>query len=100
MQANSANLRAPLPVSVIVYDNVKLLDVTGPLQVFSDARSSDGSAAYRISIVSADGEPVTTDTVLPLTPMHPADAPPADTLIVAGGRGALEARYSPGLMAL
>lgn len=100
MQANSAKTRIPLTVSLIVYDNVKLLDVTGPLQVFSDARYSDGSAAYRVSIISADGEPVTTDTVMPLTPMHPDDAPPADTMIVAGGRGALEARYEPDLLAL
>ena len=79
---------------------MKLLDVAGPLQVFSDARHEDGSIAYQIAIVSADGRPVSTDTILPLNTMAPTDAPKADTVIVAGGRGALSARYSPELQAV
>ena len=99
MQANS-DKPPPLTITFIVYDNVKLLDVTGPLQVFSDARHDDGRAAYRVSVVSATGGPVLTDTVLPVTAIRPTDAPTADTVIIAGGRGALSARSSPDLMAL
>lgn len=99
MHANSAKC-APRVVTLIVYDNVKLLDVTGPLQVFSDARCEDGSAAYQTVIVSADGRPVSTDTMLSLDTIDPADAPPADTVLVAGGRGAFRARYAPDLQAL
>ncbi len=99
MQAISAK-KIPHRISLIVYDNVKLLDVTGPLQVFSDARFKDGSAAYQINILSVDGRPVSTDTMLPLNTISSANAHKADTIIVAGGRGALSIRYSPELQAL
>ncbi|MEO1493335.1 MAG: helix-turn-helix domain-containing protein [Pseudomonadota bacterium] len=99
MQAESANCRARA-VSVIVYDNVKLLDVSGPLQVFSDARFEDGSSAYRISLISVSGLPVSTDTIMQISATHPDAAPRADTVIVAGGRGALSARYSAELQKL
>ena len=63
MQAISAK-NVPRTISLVVYDDVKLLDVTGPLQVFSDALFKDGSVAYQVTIVSADGRAVSTDTVL------------------------------------
>ncbi|MEM1163926.1 MAG: helix-turn-helix domain-containing protein [Pseudomonadota bacterium] len=99
MQANSAK-SDPVTLALVVYDNVKLLDVTGPLQVFSDARRPDGSVAYAVSLVSPEGQPVSTDTMLPLAPQAPSDVPRPDTLMVAGGRGALIERYSPDLQAL
>lgn len=93
MKANSAKLSAR-SVIIVVYDNVKLLDVTGPVQVFSDARQRDGSKAYDISIVSIDGGSVSTDTIIPLDTIRADKVSAGDTFIVAGGRGALEARYS------
>ncbi|MEL6794860.1 MAG: AraC family transcriptional regulator, partial [Pseudomonadota bacterium] len=99
MQANTAK-RDPIPVSLIVYDGVKLLDVTGPLQVFSDARFRDGSSAYRVDLVSVAGGPVATDTVMRIDTCRTADAPKADTALVIGGRRALTARHDADLQAL
>ncbi len=51
----------------MVYPGVKLLDLAGPLQVFTDATEGrDERAAYRTAVVSLDGSAVESDTVLPL----------------------------------
>jgi transcriptional regulator GlxA family with amidase domain len=71
-------------VTFLVFDGVKLLDVSGPAEVFTEA-NQDG-ASYRVSYVSPGGAPVTTSvrTVLPVD----GDAlrgGRVGTLIVAGG---------------
>ncbi len=38
----------------------------GPLQVFDDARSQSGEAAYRVFLVGEEGGPVKTGTAIPL----------------------------------
>lgn len=46
----------PHRVVVLVFDGMKLLDLSGPAEVFSEANRF--GADYRLSIVSADGSPV------------------------------------------
>ncbi|MEO1749023.1 MAG: helix-turn-helix domain-containing protein [Pseudomonadota bacterium] len=92
MQAISAN--SPITVSMFVYDKVKLLDLTGPLQVLSDARQEDGGPAYDIRVVSNAGEPVRSDTVLSIPTEKLSQAGGVHTLIVPGGRSALSIRHS------
>ena len=85
-------------VLFIVYPNIVLLDLVGPLQVFTHARKSTLSdPAYQTNIVSFDGSNIKTNTILmidtdPLenwlvkhqnTPIH--------TLVVIGGDGATDA---------
>ncbi|MEL6979351.1 MAG: helix-turn-helix domain-containing protein [Pseudomonadota bacterium] len=100
MPANSAKAPSPLTVALIVYDDVKLLDVAGPLQVFSDARRQDGSAAYRLSLHAERAGTVATDTIVALSAAELRGAARAQTLIVAGGRGAFAARRSMELSAV
>lgn len=71
----------------MVFDQAKLLDITGPLQVFNDARLDDGSRAYQIVLASEYGGPVTTDTgvVLASQKIDDAMAEPVDTLLISGG---------------
>ena len=66
---------------------VKLLDVAGPLQVFSDARQADGTRAYDVVIASENGGPMPTDAgmVLESTQLEDALNSPLDTLLVTGG---------------
>ena len=45
-------------VAIVLFDRTKLIDVTGPLQVFNDARLPTGEKAYRVSLVSEAGGPV------------------------------------------
>lgn len=88
-------------VVIVLFPRTKLLDVTGPLQVFNDAKRFDGSAVYEITLASEHGGPVETDAGVPLpsVPLAEAAAWPIDTLLVSGGRSALEAAGSAILLA-
>ncbi len=93
MPSFSAN--PPREVVFAVYPSIKLLDLAGPLQVFSDA--GGGDPAYRVSVVSLPGGPVQSDTVLPVATVAASDwaGREIDTLIVPGGSGAGAAAASP-----
>ena len=71
-------------VVFVVFDGMKMLDVTGPAEVFAEANRF--GANYRLSYISVDGAPVST-SVGTLFPVH-GDASvlkTADTAIVSGG---------------
>lgn len=79
----------PLPrlredvVVVLVYDGVKLLDVAGPVDVFTEANQF--GAHYRVRLVSVSGGPVTTSSGVRLAVDGAAsDAPHSHTFLVAG----------------
>ena len=76
-------------IAFLTYDGVKLLDVTGPLQVFSDANALLGRPAYATTLASLYGGPVTTDTgVTPNTRrLAGVGLDVTDTLIACGGDG-------------
>lgn len=91
----------PRQVTLVLFDRTKLIDVTGPLQVFSDARLPGGERAYRLSLVSEHGGAVVTDTgfALATDPFDRAWEAPPDTLILSGGDSALDAARSAPLQA-
>jgi transcriptional regulator GlxA family with amidase domain len=71
-------------VVILVYDGVKLLDVSGPAEVFAEANRL--GANYRVSLVSPAGTDVMTSVGIRLS----VDAAPeskqgADTVLIAGG---------------
>lgn len=79
-------------MEVLAFQDVQLLDVTGPLQVFASANAhvvkAGGSPPYTVGIVAKDEGSVTASAgvgllVLPLSGACQA----VDTLIVAGGEG-------------
>lgn len=83
----------PSRVVIVVFDDVMSLDAFGPLEAFTaanDLLAGQGRAAhYDVSLVSADGAPVTCSSGPTL---QPAGALPSldekiDTVIVAGGDG-------------
>lgn len=88
-------------VVLVLFPATKLLDVTGPLQVFNDARQPDGQPAYRVSLVSETGGPITTDTGIALDtqPLGAMTEQRIDILLVSGGGSALPAAGSTGLLA-
>ena len=94
-------LTTPIRVVILLFPRTKLLDVTGPLQVFNDAKRPDGSAVYEITLTSEHGGPVETDAGVPLPSITLVEAAtrPIDTLLVSGGRSALEAAGSVALLA-
>lgn len=83
-------------ILIVVYPETKLLDVTGPLQVFSDAKVCDGEE-YEIVLVSAKGGPVRTDTGLELStePMAQWHGRDIHVLLISGGWGAQAAAQDP-----
>ncbi|MGV6888535.1 GlxA family transcriptional regulator [Rhodophyticola sp. SM2404] len=79
-------------VLFVVFPNVKLLDLAGPMQVFADT-TLRSTQVYDIVVASFDGGTVSSDAHLPvetvvLSKLRNLDI---DTLIVAGGPGAFAA---------
>lgn len=70
-------------VAVLVYEGVKLLDVAGPIDVFTEANRL--GTDYRVVLVSEDGESVRTSSGVRLAVDHtPSSLPAPDTFLVAG----------------
>ncbi|MHA7775793.1 GlxA family transcriptional regulator [Roseibium sp. M-1] len=92
--------QTPIRIAFVLFNRTKLLDVCGPLQVFNDARTTDGAKAYVTDLVSELGGPVVTDTGVSLETVSFIDYAkgPADTLLVSGGDSALEAARSPQML--
>lgn len=92
-------------VIFIVYPGIVLLDLVGPLQVFTHAYpEGDENPAYRTHIVSLDGGSIATNTIVDidsaplsrvLDEMGDGDL---DTLVVVGGNGAEVAAHDEGLV--
>lgn len=86
------------PVVVLAFEDVQLLDVAGPVQVFASANeilcgtrgAPSHGAPYRIAVVSRRGGPVRSSSGLPLFTQPIAKAvgnKRVDTLILPGGPG-------------
>ena len=75
-------------VVVVTFDSAQILDVTGPLEVFSHASRFVPSVQYRSEVVSVRGGPVRASCGLQFdTAAIAAIRAPVDTLVVAGGEG-------------
>ena len=75
---------APQRVGMLVFDDMKLLDIAGPAEVFVEANKL--GANYDICMVSADGRDVRTSMGLRIPVDHAAaSAGRFDTVLVAGG---------------
>jgi transcriptional regulator GlxA family with amidase domain len=74
-------------VVIVTFASAQVLDVTGPLEVFSSASRILPDVRYRTEVASAPGGPVLTSCGLELaTTSLAAVTGPVDTLLVAGGR--------------
>ena len=79
-------------VVFVVYADVVLLDLTGPLQVFSYARDpASDENGYECVVVSVDGGLIETNTVVPIpsAPISSIAGRAIHTLVVVGGDGAV-----------
>lgn len=80
----------------VVYPDIVLLDLVGPLQVFSHAPDPvTQKTGYRCEVVSVDGGLIPTNTVvsIPSTPAAQLADRDIHTLVVVGGDGALQSMY-------
>jgi transcriptional regulator GlxA family with amidase domain len=73
-------------VVVVTFDGAQILDVTGPLEVFSSASRFLPAVPYATQVVTTRGGPVRASCGLEFDSTPVADvAGPVDTLVVAGG---------------
>ena len=88
----------PLAVAVLAYDQMNLLDLSGPLQALATAsRQSNGQhKLYDVTVVSVSGGLVATSSGLEVMtqPLSALDNIALDTVIVAGGCAG-EEYYAP-----
>lgn len=74
----------PHRVGLLVFDDMKLLDLAGPTEVFAEANHF--GADYRISMVSVDGKDVRTSMGMRIAvDSSAATSSPFDTFVVTGG---------------
>ncbi|MDA9208388.1 AraC family transcriptional regulator [Octadecabacter sp.] len=83
-------------VVFVVYPGIVLLDLVGPLQVFTHAMHKGTDVpAYATHVVSLGGGPITTNTIVEIdsTPLSEflieKEGAELDTLIIVGGNGAV-----------
>jgi transcriptional regulator GlxA family with amidase domain len=71
----------------VAYEEANLMDISGPLQAFSDARFGNGRPAYQVTLASEAGGLVVTDTGVKLETVRldRTVLSSVDTLLVAGG---------------
>ncbi|MEU3510577.1 DJ-1/PfpI family protein [Streptomyces longwoodensis] len=85
-------------VGVLAFDGLKMLDLTGPAEVFSEADRY--GADYRLTVVSVGGKPVSSSIGMRVpVDADVAGAPAFDTLLVVGGDRLAEAPVEPELTA-
>lgn len=92
---------APRRVAILIFPQLQALDAVGPAEVFSvtnrlaAALRPDAPPPYRVELVARDRRPVRTSSGYDLTPHRSVRGlrEPVDTLLVAGGEGAREARH-------
>lgn len=92
-----------LPVEILVFPGVQLLDVAGPLQVLATANElaigAGDPAPYAPKVVAQSHPSVTSSAGLALAVQKlPSATTPLDTLIVTGGQGVRGAAANPGLV--
>ncbi|HEU4998160.1 MAG TPA: DJ-1/PfpI family protein [Lapillicoccus sp.] len=73
-------------VVIVTFDSAQILDVTGPLEVFSSATRLLPDARYRTVVVTTAGGPARASCGLDFDSVPIAEiSGPVDTLVVAGG---------------
>ena len=78
-------MRTEPEIVIVTFPTAQILDVTGPLEVFSSATRFLPAASYRTRVVSRDGGPVRASCGLEFaTSPIAAVRAPIDTLVVAG----------------
>ena len=79
-------------VVIVTFDSAQILDVTGPLEVFSSASRLLPDVRYRTQVVTTAGGPVRSSSGLEFASSPIAEVSgPVDTLVVAGGADMAEA---------
>ena len=75
-------------IAALGYNDCQVLDLTGPLQVFSSANRALGYNAYQLQVLGLSSDPIETNSGIKIIPdAIYSDLKSADTLLLSGGRG-------------
>jgi len=75
----STSQRPLKKVAILIFDNVQIIDYTGPYEIF-------GAAGFQVFTVATNTSPITTNMGMKVTPHYTLeDAPGADVLLIPGG---------------
>lgn len=73
-------------VAIVLYEGVELLDFAGPGEVFTDAETDKGEAAFNVYTVAVSTDPVVSQGFVTITPQYNFEnAPKPDIIIFPGG---------------
>jgi transcriptional regulator GlxA family with amidase domain len=91
----------PRKVLICAYEDANLMDISGPLQAFSDALLANGGPAYHVKLASERGGPIVTDSGVKVETVRldRAVLGSVDTLLVAGGKQAIRSVATVSLQA-
>jgi len=87
------NKKVPLIVGILIFDDVEILDVAGPFEVFAvtslnEEQRLQQSSPFKVYLISELNKQITAIGGLRLTPdMTIAECPELDLLIIPGGWG-------------
>lgn len=91
-------------VGIVLFNDIEVLDFTGPFEVFSLARLNEERrheepSPFDVVLVAESPEPTTTTGGMRVLPHHTfADCPPLDILVVPGGSGIRREVHNPILL--
>jgi len=87
------NKKIPLIVGILIFDDVEILDIAGPFEVFAVTRLNDEqrlqqSSPFKVYLISETNKQITAIGGLRLTPdVTITECPNLDLLIIPGGWG-------------
>jgi transcriptional regulator GlxA family with amidase domain len=86
------NKKIPLIVGILIFDDVEILDVAGPFEVFAVTRLNDEqrlqqSSPFKVYLISETNKQITAIGGLRLTDVTISECPELDLLVVPGGWG-------------
>jgi transcriptional regulator GlxA family with amidase domain len=86
-------------VAILIFDDVELLDFTGPFEVFSVTGRQDDSSPFNVYTVAEKSDPITTRNQLSINPQYTIhDCPQPDIFLVPGGQGTRREMNNPTLI--
>ena len=89
----------PRNVAILIFDDVELLDFTGPFEVFSVTGRQDNPKPFNVYTVAEKSAPIATRNGLSVNPQHTIqNCPQPDILLIPGGQGTRKEMNNPVLI--
>jgi len=89
----------PFRVAIVIFDEVEILDFCGPYEVFGVTGEQDNPKPFEVFTVAEKKEAIAARNGLSVNPQYNFDdCPPAEILLIPGGRGTRRQMRNPELL--